>query len=765
MAALWLPLAIAACVGVSLVPRVGLACGGCFGAPIAPGEPVNQAVLQNAERVLFVRDVVTKQSTVWVEVRYAGLAQDFGWVLPVPKLPKVGVGVAKVFDALDVAMRARVRVTGGPPENCADPAIGCASFDDPEVGDSAGWISDAASSSDGAASAGGPGGVQVLDAGVAGPYNYVVVKGSEAATLFNWLNNNGYATPAKATAILQSHIANGDLFVAIKLQNGAGIDAIRPVTLTMDDAEPCVPLRLTAIAATANMNVVVTVAGPARAVVKNHLDVTVNPLRLTLMDGPFVACEVGKPAVGNCLVPKHYSQVAALAMDEAGGHAFVTEYAAAGAATPNMVVLGSQAMANLAGVETMAQFVGWVQGNAGNDPEYWPAYAPHLDTKAILPGQPIGKAIGYLLSCAAFVQTSMGQTVCNWPGGVTLDWPVVSKLPVDGAAMAATLDKEIVQPMAAIAAMVAKSAKVTRLSMVISPEEMDRDPVFAYNPALPDVSQIAVEVSNNKVCLSGWTTMATAQRMTLANLGSWLLSNTTIVDPMFYTLPAAAAVVLLDETGGPLPIAPDQASLVDAAIAGAKPGKPSLPSGLVLKPAPKWAVPPSDPLVTTIGGWPQPYGCVPKPGWVQGLPPPKSPPPDADAQDTNAGTSSDADIAAAPDIAADVAADVAGPVDGGPVPGVDAQGGWKETPTAPPSDGGVGPTDGSPAADGASAGPTAPAAKPKAESGCVAAGSAAGGGPWAVAGLLALAWAWLRRMRARYSAQAGERLAGSGATR
>jgi len=105
-----------------------LACGGCF----SPPTPViDQTVRQDAERVLFLRDPLTKLSTVWVEVRYTGLAKDFGWVLPVPKLPKVGVGSMAVLDALDQAMQTRVMRTVTGEENCRSPSIGCDHFDYP----------------------------------------------------------------------------------------------------------------------------------------------------------------------------------------------------------------------------------------------------------------------------------------------------------------------------------------------------------------------------------------------------------------------------------------------------------------------------------------------------------------------------------------------------------------------------------------------------------------------------------------------------------
>ncbi len=140
-----------------------------------------------------------------------------------------------------------------------------------------------------------------------------MVKGSAAKPLLNWLDEQGYATPKAAIPVVDSHIAKGDVFVAIKLSNGEGVNQIKPIVLQMHDAEPCVPLRLTSIAAAEDMTVVVTIAGPGRAIPKNHLHVRINPMRLNLFKGA-----------------NNYPQVLSAAIDEAAGRAFVTEYAQPG---------------------------------------------------------------------------------------------------------------------------------------------------------------------------------------------------------------------------------------------------------------------------------------------------------------------------------------------------------------------------------------------------------------------------------------------------
>ncbi len=78
---------LAASLGTALLAaQTAWACGGCFSMtpPPPPGQQDQQYVVQDAERVLFVQDPATKKATVWVEVRYTGAAQDFGWVLPLP---------------------------------------------------------------------------------------------------------------------------------------------------------------------------------------------------------------------------------------------------------------------------------------------------------------------------------------------------------------------------------------------------------------------------------------------------------------------------------------------------------------------------------------------------------------------------------------------------------------------------------------------------------------------------------------------------------
>lgn len=65
------------------------------------------------------------------------------------------------------------------------------------------------------------------------------------------------------------------------LLNGTTIGDLRPISVTLGEEAPCVPLRLTAIAATVDMPITVYVLGPHRAVPKNNLHAVINPRALT----------------------------------------------------------------------------------------------------------------------------------------------------------------------------------------------------------------------------------------------------------------------------------------------------------------------------------------------------------------------------------------------------------------------------------------------------------------------------------------------------
>ncbi len=710
----WLLFSVAVIGMAAAVPA--WACGGCV-SPVSA--TVQQTVVQDAERVVFVRDEATGTSHVWVEVRYSGLAKDFGWVLPLPKVPKVGVGSRMLFDQLDQAMRPSFNAQYKYNENCRNPFEGCdpVEYGPDSAADTSAGFQDSSSWAD---STGGPNqpGVEILAQGSTGPYDYSVIQGSDSAALYAWLTTRGYALPEKAKPILQSHIAKGDVFVAVKLSNGQGVQDIRPIALEMQDAEPCVPLRLTSIAAKEDLSVVVTVAGKGRAIVKNHLDIVPNPFRMTLMS---FGCS---SSAGDCSVPGNYQQVVSAAIDSVGGHAFVTESSLAGAGALPKATLLESAASQLIQVSDMAQLATMLSfsGLPLNE-EVAEAVALPLALTATFPGVSPLQTLANLKACGLFWQ--MGSDLPCQLLGAKANFQQLKQVGVDGKGAKAALDTALLQPLAKITALITGTARVTRLVMRISPEEMDRDPVFAFHPTLPVVPRERY-FQRNEVCLNGWSNGAKATRLGWDGLGSWLFTGLNTLDPRFVNAPLVLQATLQDEQGEPVILDPSQYELVDTAIMGAIPGKPSLPKDLVLKAGAKWLPPPSDPLVTALGPWKMPaYGCVAKPGWVDGKMAPKP------GQVIDAGIDITADASDGQGQDGGALADSQDATDGSPgaVPGIDAAGGWVET------TGDAGLQDAAPAAS--------PPAAATSSGGCQA-GPQGPAGPWA---LLLLAGAVLRRRR------------------
>ncbi|MCO4763635.1 MAG: DUF2330 domain-containing protein [Myxococcales bacterium] len=557
-----------------------MACGGCFS---PPGQQNNQLVLQNAERVLFHQDPTTKKSLVWVEVRYTGLAKDFGWVLPLPSKPKVSVGSSWVFDQLDQRHAPRFSTsTESGDENCrswtsycfgTNPGGGGRQSAAADAGSSGGPNSPAAEDSDGKS------GVTVLEKDQAGPYDYEILASKDPAALLKWLNDHGYATPQKALPIIKTHLDKGDVFVAVKLQNGSGVNEVKPIVLEMDGAESCVPLRLTSIAATDNMSVVVTLGGPGRAIPKNHMHVQINPMKLNWFSNG-----------------SNYAQIMAEAIDEAAGHAFVTEYASDAKGTQ---LIGKNNRMDAAPFSLVTDAAG--------------LGAAILKSRLILTGDSVSileKFTG-LAKLAGQTPQSYYSLLRNCGNARNSSWcskqlAGPSTLPVDGPKLGAALKKDFIDPIHTVSDRLGSAARITRLVMRISPEEMDRDPIFGFNTELPNVSN-EYKASFKRVCSTGWYPYDKT-RLTIAGMGSYVFDGVipndfsstgkvgnNAIDKRFIDSPMALRVELLDENGPAKPVADAQIELVDTAIAGATVGTKSLPSNLILTPVEeRWTLPKDD---------------------------------------------------------------------------------------------------------------------------------------------------------------------------
>jgi hypothetical protein len=280
-------------------PSPASACGGFF----CQATPV----VQTAEEILYVVDD-DGALTMSVRIVYAGTAEEFAWILPVPSVPTLSLGAAATFDAIGAAtapsFTQAFRVDG----ICATEPR-CEFLPLPDVGPTA----DAARAFSDAAAADGGAGPGVLIEGELGPFETVVIGDASATEIHEWLTTNGYAIPVESVSILDDYVTSGSLFVALRLRPNTTTDAIQPITLRWDvPTEPCLPIRLTAIATATQLPIIAYFLASTRATPRNYS-------LIESFDDPSLY------GTGTFA----YRAWAAREIDALGGHAFVADSAGA----------------------------------------------------------------------------------------------------------------------------------------------------------------------------------------------------------------------------------------------------------------------------------------------------------------------------------------------------------------------------------------------------------------------------------------------------
>lgn len=605
-------LALASTVFALFASASAFACGACVSPPAITPSNADFA-RQSGERIFFARDPLTKHSTVWVEVAFAGNPQDFGWVVPMPKVPKVGVGSRYLFDRLDQATAPRFELDLETIDELCPPAHAGGACSSAPAPFGCGNAAASSGSATGADAFSGNDHVKVVVAAQTGPYDYAVIQGDTSKSLLDWLNQSGFATPDAALPIIEAHVSKGDVFVAFRLHDGEGVQAIRPVTFDMDDAEPCVPLRLTSIAAVEEMSVVVYLAGPGRGIPKNSLHVEVNPLRLNWNAGA-----------------SNYAQVLAAAIDEGGTHAFATEFAGevtqtqvkaidprsvgtylfnqplgdAGAYAPGPLFRKSFLDTGpMREVRTPLELIAALAtGNLPMTPELFSAMNDALGTNV--------PPVSWLNAVLTYekIQQSQSFGMSSQQPDYALALPKELTLTtINGPMLADAVEKSYSLPLLAVFDTIGRTRTLTRLALRISPKEMTRDPVFAFSPTLPPVNNLHHAQMHD--VQENCDLAPSAARLSLPELNrTYVLRSGTagrtgglradnVSDPRFIGMRAASRIELLDETGPPLAIPSEAVQLVDAAVVDAHAGTPSLPSSLVVPPqtGDRVVFPPSDP--------------------------------------------------------------------------------------------------------------------------------------------------------------------------
>lgn len=419
------------------------ACGGFFCNNV---QPVNQA----AERIIFSQ-AEDGTVTAVIQIQYSGEAESFAWVLPVTGTPEVRVSSNVAFQRLQAATNPLYTLTTRIEGSCRD-----ADFrSSPSAG---GSTRDALSRPDSGSS------ISVVSEGSVGPYDFIVIsvdpmtpRASDSAVA--WLRDNDFQIDESAAERLEPYLATGMNLMAFRLTKGNATGSIRPVEITFGRGQASIPIRPTAVAAVADMGVMVWVLGAHRAVPVNYASLELNE------------------ALINWLAPSsNYNSVVTEAANQAGGQGFVTELAGTSASLSESVYFSFEReawttlIAGGAGAWTGRE--GELLNSALGRFAQFDGLREALRASIALPGPDV--TYEQILGCPS----------CYFDFSVT-DIPGF-----EPATFLAAMEENVIEPMERTSALFNARPYITRLYTTMSAEEMTRDPAFDFNADLPTYSNV-----------------------------------------------------------------------------------------------------------------------------------------------------------------------------------------------------------------------------------------------------------------------------------
>ena len=262
-----------------------VACGGFF----CQIDPVDQT----GERIVFT---VNDDSTITtlIEILYEGSAADFSWILPIPEA--ISADDLAVPEEGQEVFRELHRLTDV--EIIAPPIPECAEI----VREAMSVTADAAS------------GVEIFASGEVGPFGFDVIGSEDPRALIDWLVDNAYRVDPSMEPLIDVYVQEQFAFVAMRLLDGETSESITPIELTYPGTEPMIPLRLTAVAARADMPIFTWIFADMQAVPTNYAHMEIETAEISF--GPF--------GIDN------YRRLIAQRADANDGRAFITEFAGPG---------------------------------------------------------------------------------------------------------------------------------------------------------------------------------------------------------------------------------------------------------------------------------------------------------------------------------------------------------------------------------------------------------------------------------------------------
>lgn len=456
-------------------PQPAEACGGFF----CDGGPQPMPVDQTGEDILFVMD--GDEIEVHIRVEYDGEAENFAWLIPASSVPTdFNVGSQALIDAVKAATVPTYGITNTADDCSLDDAEGFGTGAD----DGAASTGDPTEGSDSAGEGGGP---VVLAQEQVGAYEITVIGEAEGGDLtaqqvFDWLEENEYQQDESALPIIEEYLAEDHNFIAIKLTGGADVDELHPIALKFDHANPCVPLRLTRIAAVDDMDVRTYFLSDNRVVPSTYKHVLVNALKIDWTSQA-----------------SNYKEVITKAVDAEGadGRAFVTEYAGPSNVVQTFSILQEQWSADaFEGLDpTLAMQTLMDQGLFRCDYDF------NIDEDVCFGLHPlIEPLVNEFLVPDGVDPRDFYLNPEQFADLIDVE------LWANGEVFSQRLSERIIEPGQNAVDLLATHDYLTRMYTTISPSEMTADPMFHANADLDDVENN--RTATNRLLCNGdnlWT--------------------------------------------------------------------------------------------------------------------------------------------------------------------------------------------------------------------------------------------------------------------
>ena len=424
------------------------ACGGFFCTTF----PMNQV----AENILFVQGEGTV--TTHVQLLYSGTASDFAWILPLPSVPDLAVSHNQIFTQLQFATRPgfQLNFEGATPEElCGFPEIATM------VG----------------GSGGGPD-VEVVAREQIGPYDTAVITSEDPQAIVDWLVENGYQLGELGVPLLTPYVEGDFFFLALKLAANREVGDLQPIAMTYAAETPGIPIRLTAVATVPDLGVIAWILGEHRAIPQNYLHVQINEALIDWFNYGF----------------NNYPEVVTQAVNEAGGQAFVTDYAGPSKIVNNFF-WGNFDLEQLRQQAHPVDFIdaALAQGFP-RDAQMQALIRRHIPMLPAVLEEGVLEVVfgGDRQAYDQAREDGQLQDLAerSFYNNMRAYDRYLADLAFAADAFAADLERIVVEPLEDVQQLFAEKPYLTRLYTTLSADEMTVDPMFDYNPDLPEVGNI-----------------------------------------------------------------------------------------------------------------------------------------------------------------------------------------------------------------------------------------------------------------------------------